>query len=55
MKNKKTRYTKYLIIDTLWLMEYFNVCNKTIKRWIKNKKIDPTNIEMLVEYRKQRS
>jgi hypothetical protein len=55
MKGKGNRPTKYLIIDTLFLQIYFKVCRQTIKRWIKSKKIDPTNIDMLVELKQLRN
>ena len=34
----------YRRIDTDYLCKIFNVCKKTISRWIKNKVFDPTDI-----------
>lgn len=43
--------TIYLTIDTNWLMNYFLVSRRCIKRWIKENKFLPTDINSIVEYK----
>jgi len=45
-------YTRYLLIDAKFLMEYFGKSRATIRRWIKQKKFYPTDIDSIVELRK---
>lgn len=44
---------KYIVITNTWLSNYFNVPIRTIKYWIKIKKLDPNNIDLIVRLKDQ--
>lgn len=47
------KYTEYVIINTEFLMEFFEKSRWTIYRWIKSGKLIPTDINQIVQLKQQ--